>query len=158
MAGCSTCSSTSYCLTLINNSFYLDSSNFPQRCFNHVPFCYQCTVTAGALSSYVCLSCEDRTVFNGTNNCVECLAAMTYCSDCTSLTYCIDCQVTHYVLPDHSGCGDCTIIDHCYDCNSETQCVTCESPQYYVNSSGGCPPCIDAITNCLNCSVDWSIS
>lgn len=156
MPGCQTCTSSTYCLSLSSNQYYLGSDNLPHTCDSHLTGCATCT-SSPSLSDFVCSTCS-ATYLMHFGSCVLCDFFMSDCTACTNDTFCTTCNTTFYVSGNNSACMSCSLLPNCYDCTGPSTCVTCVNNSYYADAGGVCTLCGVGINNCLLCSVNVGAS
>jgi hypothetical protein len=151
-ASCKTCSgSTSQCLTCVNGTYFLASSNSclsscdPNMFINATSqSCVGCSASCSACvnSSTTCTSCTSGRFLSGTACVTACPAATFPQANTTCLPCATDCAVCFST----SNCSQCSGLTFLYNGGCVAACPSTAA----VVSNGSCMPC--STQKCFSCS------
>lgn len=125
---------TSFCVSCINNSYYLTAFLNTQYCFScslSLPNCKTCA------NSSFCDACLDNASYLGPDhNCHACSDSFPNCLACiyntsSSQMSCTACQLTFLPNVTTGACLSCSsFISNCVNCTNSTFCLDCIDNTY----------------------------
>lgn len=128
MTPCSTCISSTSCLTCLPSFVYL----YPDQCVSNCPPNYVINYVYG-----ICVNCSAPCLVCNQTNCFKCDSSrVLYLGNCV-----VDCPSNMYVKVLNDTTKECTICPaQCQTCSSDSMCRQCSVGYFWLNgpASGQC--------------------